>query len=83
MGNTMEIEVYLYASLARYLPETAAGRSVRLSCAPGQTAEDIADQLQLPKKQIKLVFVNGVRKPLQTPLSDGDRLGLFPPVGGG
>ena len=79
----MEIEVYLYASLAKYLPQSAAGRSVRLSCAPGQTAEDIAEQLQVPKKEIKLVFVNGVRKSVQTPLSDGDRLGLFPPVGGG
>ena len=79
----MEIEVYLYASLAKYLPESADGKSVWISCDSGCSAADIADHLQIPKKEIKLVFVNGVRKAADTPLSDGDRLGLFPPVGGG
>ena len=44
---------------------------------------DIVTQLAIPAKDAKLIFINGVRKPLDTPLADGDRLGIFPPVGGG
>ena len=31
----------------------------------------------------KLVFINGRRATLNTILKDGDRLGVFPPIGGG
>lgn len=79
----MEIEVYLYASLSRYLPEGAEGKSVDISVPPGSTPADIVSYLHIPEKEVKLVFVNGARKDLDTRLAEGDRVGFFPPVGGG
>lgn len=48
----------------------------------------VADALKLIKcsrlqARIMLVSVNGERKPLSTPLSDGDVVGFFMPVSGG
>jgi molybdopterin converting factor small subunit len=44
---------------------------------------ELTDQLKMPRDTVKLIFINGVRGSLSTPLHDGDRVGLFPPVGGG
>ncbi len=49
----------------------------------GATVADIVANLDLPKEQVKLIFINGRKAELSTVLQEGDRLGLFPPVGGG
>ncbi|MFW5908040.1 MAG: MoaD/ThiS family protein [Desulfosalsimonas sp.] len=79
----MELEVYLYASLAKYLPDNASGKVVMVSAQPGSTAKQILGKLGVPEKEVKIAFINGVRKDLDSPVSDGDRIGFFPPVGGG
>ena len=79
----MQIDVFLYASLARYLPQPNREKHARLSLPAGATAGDILRQLEVPEKKVKLIFVNGVRKDISAPLADGDRVGFFPPVGGG
>ncbi|MFP4159377.1 MAG: MoaD/ThiS family protein [Desulfobacterales bacterium] len=79
----MELEVYLYASLAKYLPQDAADKRVMASAPEGSTASDILKQLDVPEKEVKIAFVNGVRKGLDARVAHGDRLGFFPPVGGG
>lgn len=79
----MELEVYLYASLTKYLPHGQAGKSVRVSAAAGSKAKDILTQLAVPEKEVKIAFINGVRKTLDAGVEDGDRIGFFPPVGGG
>lgn len=33
--------------------------------------------------EVKVVFVNGRHSHLDAPLQDGDRVGIFPAVGGG
>lgn len=79
----MKIDVYLYATLAEYLPDNAAGRSVTLEMDAHTRIRDVVDRLKIPQKTIKLIFVNGVHAKLDAVLTDGDRVGLFPPVGGG
>ena len=44
---------------------------------------DVIRDLNIPEKDAKLIFINSVRKDRDTLLQDGDRLGIFPPVGGG
>jgi molybdopterin converting factor small subunit len=39
--------------------------------------------LEIPADQIKLVFVDGAKAKLTTILDGGERVGIFPPVGGG
>lgn len=79
----MTVEFHLYASLAKYLPASAKNKSVCLAMVPGQTVKDALATLRVPPDEVKLIFVNGVHARLDTTLSPGDRIGAFPPVGGG
>ncbi len=79
----MKIDVYLYASLAKYLPQNVAGRYVTLDVDANSRIRDVVELLTIPEKSIKLIFVNGTHAQLDTVVGDGDRVGLFPPVGGG
>jgi molybdopterin converting factor small subunit len=73
------IEIKLYATLQSYAPANAA----RYAIEAGTSVEKIVEALNIPKEYIKLLFCNGVKCGMGTLLRDGDRLGLFPPVGGG
>lgn len=79
----MEVTVRLHVSLLKFLPEACREKSVAVELSPGAKVLDIADQLNIPERYVKLIFVNGVRANKQTRLSAGDRVSLFPPVGGG
>ena len=73
------IELNLYASLRPFAPPNAASYPVE----DGTTIDTIIEALKIPKNQVFLIFSNGVKCDLGTPLKDGDRIGLFPPLGGG
>ena len=73
------IEINLYASLRPFTPPNASGYPVET----GTTIEKLLDMLNVPKDQISLIFSNGVKCGVETPLKDGDRIGIFPPVGAG
>ena len=75
----MEIELRLFATLASRMP--AGGE--RYPILNGMTVGQLLDQLQLPLSEAKLIFVNGVRADPDTVLQGGERVGIFPPVGGG
>ena len=49
----------------------------------GTTVQRLLDQLDIPQEKTKLVFINGVKADLSTALNGGERVGIFPPVGGG
>jgi molybdopterin converting factor small subunit len=48
----------------------------------GQTLKDLADRAGVDSKKVKIAFVNSRRVDLDTVLSDNDRVGLAPAVGG-
>ena len=73
------ITLKLFATLRSYAPQNAE----RFPITPGTTVADVVQSLEIPAKDAKLIFVNNIRKEHETPLKDGDRLGIFPPVGGG
>ena len=50
--------------------------------AEGQTVEDLVQRAGIAKKNVKIVFVNSRIVDFETVLSDGDRVGLAPAVGG-
>jgi molybdopterin converting factor small subunit len=75
----IHITLKLFATLRSYTP----AQTDRYAIAPGTTVADIVRDLNIPAKDAKLIFINSIRKELDTPLEDGDRLGIFPPVGGG
>ncbi len=73
------IELKLYATLQAYAPVDAHCYSVEAGTSVG----DIVDALGIPHDQAKLLFSNGVKCELGTRVNAGDRIGIFPPVGGG
>lgn len=78
----MLIEVRLYATLKRHAP-SAAGRVLAVDMPEGSTAADVIAKVGVDADEVHILMVNGVSSPLDQVLAEGDRLGLFPAVGGG
>ena len=75
------IEVRLFATLA---PRSRRGeRRFEVEPAPGLTVRDVVYQEELDAADIHIVMRNGSHAKMDSELEDGDRIGLFPPVGGG
>ena len=49
----------------------------------GITVGALLQQLDVPQDMIKLVFIDNVQAELTSILKGGERVGIFPPVGGG
>ncbi len=79
----MKIEVNLFATLVTYKPENAGRKAWFMNCPEGTTIAGLLKDLNVPLDAVKIMFVNGVHASDDTVLKDGDRLGVFPPVGGG
>lgn len=78
----MFIEVRLYATLRRYVPSAVGGVfsvEVTLNCRVSELLQTIAVDLE----EVHIIMINGVASTLESILHDGDRLGIFPAVGGG
>jgi sulfur-carrier protein len=48
----------------------------------GADVKDLVTHLGLPKDKVEIIFVNGKKVESGEKLSEGDRVGLFPAVGG-
>ena len=66
-------------TLSGYLPEN----NERLEIHEDTTVEKLIMNLGIPDEHVKLIFINGKRRDRAYLLKQGDRVGLFPPVGGG
>lgn len=75
----MGIEIKCFATLAPFLPENGDDYPID----PGETIQSLVDKLGIDVEEIALFFVNSTHSSLETKLKNGDRVGLFPPVGGG
>lgn len=73
------IELKLFAGLQSYKPESAEAYPIQA----GITIQDLLRDLDIPEAKAKLIFVNGIKAGLETSLAGGERVGIFPPVGGG
>lgn len=73
------IDLRLFATLKGCTPDNGP----RFPISKGMTIDELIDQLPIEPDQAKLVFVNGIRVDLDTRLYGGERVGIFPPVGGG
>lgn len=77
--TTHSIQLKLFADLRRFMP--AGGEE--LPVEPGTTVRDLLHRLALPEEKAKLIFINGAQADLASILQGGERVGIFPPVGGG
>lgn len=83
----MHIVLRTAGLLGRYLPPGSTGNEARIEVASGATPIDVMRSLDLPQEDSYLVMLNGQVVPTPerpaTRLSDGDELGIFPPLKGG
>jgi molybdopterin converting factor small subunit len=77
--TTSHIQLKLFAALAPLSPEN----SDRVPIEPGISVKEMLDQLAIPTVKAHLIFINGIKQNLETRLSGGERVGIFPPVAGG
>lgn len=78
----MVVEVRLYATLRRYTPANPNG-VITVELPDGSTVLDLVKAIKIDPAEIHLIMINGTGCELEKIVSNGDRVGLFPPVGGG
>ena len=82
--NAMKIELKLFASFERFMPDkTDGGSPPRTEIRDGITVNELLEELKIPANEVKIVFLNGIHAKGDEILQEGDRLGVFPPVAGG
>ena len=73
------IQLKLFAALTPLAPDN----SDHVPIEPGISVKEMLDQLAIPTVKAHLIFINGIKRGLDTRLSGGERVGIFPPVAGG
>ncbi|MCS7178696.1 MAG: MoaD/ThiS family protein [Anaerolineae bacterium] len=79
----IRVKVKLFATLRRYYPELGIGEGIEVELPEGATVGQLVNHLGLPADHVRVVFINGIARDESHLLSDGDEIGVFPPVGGG
>jgi len=79
----MALQVLLAATLRKYFPAYDHATGLEVQIEPGTTVRELAEQLQLPVDDVKLIMVNGLAAKWDTVLEGTERVAMFPPVGGG
>ena len=73
------IQIKLFASLQEFTPPSSDSYPID----QGLSIRILLKQLNIPPEKAKLIFINGVKADLAATLKGGERVGIFPPVGGG
>jgi molybdopterin synthase sulfur carrier subunit len=73
------IQIKLFADLGAYTPPAADNFPIE----SGTTVRRLLEDIQLSAEKVRLVFINNVKGDLDSALRGGERVGIFPPIGGG
>jgi len=73
------IQLKLFADLNRFTPPDADDFPVEA----GTSIRSLLQDLQVPLEKVRLVFIDNVKRDLEATLCGGERVGIFPPIGGG
>ena len=80
----MRVEVRLFATLTRHRADTAPGEPFDVTLEEDAALADLLQSLAIPRGEVHLVMIDGrIAHDSGRCLTDGSRIGLFPPVGGG
>jgi len=78
----MHIELRVYTGLEKYLG-CRHGEPRQIEIDGTTTIADLLARVGIPKEEVTSALVNGRHKSIDYRLQSGDRVSLFPPVGGG
>jgi molybdopterin converting factor small subunit len=77
----MKVDLKCFSKLVN--PDTCDfNESKTYSLEDGHTVEDLIERAGIAREEVKIAFVNSRIVDLDTALSEGDRVGLAPAVGG-
>ena len=79
MKKNRYIDIKLFATLKEFSPDNAG----RFVINRGMTMRNLIKKLGIPDEKAKLIFINGVKGDLESVLYGEERVGIFPPLGGG
>ncbi len=79
----MALQVFLNATLRQYISGYNPYQGISMEVAPGTTVARVIEKLGLPPEEVTLIMVEGRRQEADFALRGSERLGLFPPIGGG
>jgi molybdopterin synthase sulfur carrier subunit len=75
-----KISISLYATLRKRRLDLANRGPVTTKAS---TIGELLDEIQIPKGEAAMVFVNEKRAVLESEVQDGDKVSIFPVLGGG
>ena len=79
----MQVEVRLYAGMREYAPHLLIGQPQIIEVPEGASGQELVQVLGIPDDVPKILVINGRKEDLLYQLKEGDRIGVFSPVGGG
>lgn len=82
-GKQMALKVFLSSTLRPYIPGYDPSEGVEFQVNRKTTVSELCKLMNIPMATIKIVMVNGKSEPFDYELQGDERIGFFPPVGGG
>ncbi|MGA7578344.1 MAG: MoaD/ThiS family protein [Desulfobaccales bacterium] len=79
----MPLKIFLNATLRQYVSGYDPYNGISLEVPAGATVALVIARLGLPAPEVTLIMVDGRRREADFVLEGNERLGLFPPIGGG
>ena len=79
----MKVNIRVFATLRRYLPELGIGEPLTLDVPEGTTLDEIREQVGLPEEEVKVYMRNNRQARPEDTAEDGDRITFIPAVAGG
>jgi len=77
------VQVSLRSVLRKYRPDPNDRRPFPVELPAGSTVGDLVTRLGVEPRLAKLIFIDHIRCNGDTPLRDGARVDIFPPIAGG
>ena len=79
----MALKIFLSSTLRKHVDGYDPVKGLEIEVDEGSTVAEVCTKMKIPVDNIKVAFVNGKSQKLDFILQGEERIGLFPPVGGG
>ena len=79
----MTLRVFLSSTLRQYISGYDPSEGARFLVNRKTTVSELCKLMNIPEAKIKIVMVDGKSASFDYELQGDERIGLFPPVGGG
>ena len=79
----MALKIFLSSTLRKHVAGYDPVKGLEVEVDGGITVAEVCKKVKIPIDNIKVAFVNGKSQKLDYILQGEERIGLFPPVGGG